>query len=477
MLRKVFVLFLMVLITGMFFSCDDDIPWEDPSASLEFSTDTILFDTIFTNIGSVTRHFKVYNPHKNSVKISYIILAGGENSNYRINVDGVPGREFREKILRGGDSIYVFVETTIDPLDSDSPLLVEDSIVFNTNGNLQNVKLISWGQDVNVIRGEVFQTQTLVAGKPYLVYDHLTVEAGHVLTLDAGVRLHFNKGARLRVAGTLVAEGTQEHPVVFEGYRTDRAYRNIPGQWSGIWLMPGSSNNRFVNSRIINAVNGIIADSLGTDESGLLYLANSRIENMTYAGLAGLASGIYAYNTIISGCGHYAIILGQGGDYRFYHCTIGNYWNFSTRTTPSVFIDNDPPDDNNGSGHLNVVFANTIIHGPRSSEIALTRYDEGTDNITFSHCLLNVGNEVYTGYPGLFENCLNRKVPGFVDPQKSIFMLKEDSPAIDSGKPEIGLLHPADFEGNSRISDDAPDIGAYEWIEDEDEGGDEDKDP
>jgi hypothetical protein len=466
MLRKVFLLLLPVLITGLFFSCDDDSLWEDPSAGIVFSTDTILFDTIFTSIGSVTRHFKVYNPHKSSIKISYIFLAGGENSNYRINVDGVPGREFREKVLRGGDSIYVFVETTIDPLDSDSPLLVEDSIVFNTNGNLQNVKLISWGQDVNVIRGEVFQTRTLTAGKPYLVYDYLMVDTGHVLTLEAGVRFHFNKGARLMVAGTLVAEGTQEDPVVFEGYRTDRAYRNIPGQWSGIWLMPGSKNNRFVNSRIINAVNGILADSLGTDREGMLYLASSRIENMTYAGLVGLASGIYAYNTIISHCGYFAIVLGQGGDYTFYHCTVGNYWNYSTRTTPSVFIDNYE-DDNNGSGHLKVVFANSIIHGLRSSEIALTRH-EGISDIIFSHCLVNIDTEVYSTSPGLFENSLNRVVPGFADPHKSVFTLKEDSPAIDAGNPEIGLLHPTDFAGNSRISDEAPDIGAYEWHETED---------
>jgi hypothetical protein len=32
-----------------------------------------------------------------------------------------------------------------------------------------------------------------------------------------------------------------DNPIVFEGARTESAYRNIPGQWEGIWLMPGSS--------------------------------------------------------------------------------------------------------------------------------------------------------------------------------------------------------------------------------------------
>ncbi len=467
MLRKILFVLFPALVSGLLISCDDDVIYEDPSARLSFSADTILFDTIFTSIGSVTRHFKVYNTYDHSLRISRISLAGGESSPYRINVDGIPGREFGEKILRRGDSIYVFVETTIDPLDSDSPLLVKDSIVFEINGNLQNVKLISWGQDVHLVRGEVMQTQTLLAGKPYLVYDFMMVDTGHVLTLEPGVRIHFNKGARLKVAGSIVAEGTREDPVVFEGYRTDRFYRNIPGQWSGIWLMPGSKNNRFVNARIINAVNGILADSLDMDGAGALYLANSRIENMTYAGLIGLASRIYSYNTIISGCGHFAIVLGQGGDYTFYHCTIANYWNYSSRNTPSVLIDNYAGIGNNGAGHLKVAFANSIIHGSRSTEIALTNYEESGSDEIFSHCLVKIDEEAYSSHPWLFKSTVTGKDPGFIDGRESNFRLGDESPAIDAGDPETGVLHPLDFDGNSRVSDDAPDIGAYEWIETE----------
>ena len=33
----------------------------DPNAALEFSLDTLRFDTVFTELGSATRSFKIYN--------------------------------------------------------------------------------------------------------------------------------------------------------------------------------------------------------------------------------------------------------------------------------------------------------------------------------------------------------------------------------------------------------------------------------
>jgi hypothetical protein len=43
-------------------------------------------------------------------------------------------------------------------------MVVEDSVVFVTNGNIQDVKLVAWGQDVNVINGEIFNSGTLKPG-------------------------------------------------------------------------------------------------------------------------------------------------------------------------------------------------------------------------------------------------------------------------------------------------------------------------
>ena len=59
--------------------------------------------------------------------------------------------------------------------------------------------------------------------------------------------------------------------------------------------------------------------------------------------------------------------------------------------------------------------------------------------------------------------------PEFVSRPDSDFRLTADSPAIDAGDPVIGSLYPFDFEGKSRIDDSAPDIGAFEWLEEQEE--------
>jgi len=58
---------------------------------LNFSTDTIFFDTVFTSVGSVTKRMLVYNENNSKLMISSISLAGGNKSNFTINVDGAPG--------------------------------------------------------------------------------------------------------------------------------------------------------------------------------------------------------------------------------------------------------------------------------------------------------------------------------------------------------------------------------------------------
>ena len=49
----------------------------DDSVKLEFSTDTLMFDTVFTTVTSITRNFTVKNPSKNPVKLD--ILRQGQH--------------------------------------------------------------------------------------------------------------------------------------------------------------------------------------------------------------------------------------------------------------------------------------------------------------------------------------------------------------------------------------------------------------
>ena len=78
-------------------------------AMLEFSLDTLRFDTVFTQVGSATRSFRVYNPNELPVKLSKVYLEN-QRSFFSINVDGYQGPLVEEVEIRDGDSIWVFVQ-------------------------------------------------------------------------------------------------------------------------------------------------------------------------------------------------------------------------------------------------------------------------------------------------------------------------------------------------------------------------------
>ena len=463
-----YIILLGFLISAGTISCNKEEFYEDSNATLRFSVDTVYFDTVFTGFGTTTKALKVYNPYGQSLKISSVQLAGGTASNYRINVDGVFSSSVNNVVLRGKDSLYIFVEATIDPANQNSPLVVEDSILFFTNGNAQTVNLISWGQDVHIIQGEVLQTRTWTADKPYLIFNSMLVDSGHVLTIEAGARLHFHRNSRMYVAGTVQAMGTPDEEIIIQGARLEALYRNIPGQWEGIWLMAGSENNEFHYTQIKNAINGILVDTLTNTVNPTLLLANVRISNMTSAGIYARGSSIYAYNCEITNCGKYTVALTIGGSYEFYHCTFANYWNFSGRKDPSVVMNNYYVDifQNVQLRTLEkAIFGNCIIYGDKSNELGFDFYPGQTGyDFLFDHCLIRLSEENIF-HPSKFNAVIFNQYPEFVSLEDRDFTLDENSPAIHSGLLDYALLHPLDFFVNSRTSDEGPDLGAFERVE------------
>ena len=95
-------------LTVLFSSCKKPLIFS--KGNLSFSSDTIVFDTVFTTIGSTTKQFKFYNNDKRTVNIEQIELVGGENSPFRINVDGVSGTNFANIELEGRDSLFFLLK-------------------------------------------------------------------------------------------------------------------------------------------------------------------------------------------------------------------------------------------------------------------------------------------------------------------------------------------------------------------------------
>jgi hypothetical protein len=470
-------LFLILLPAALAFSCQPERNYiEDNEARLEFTLDTLFFDTVFTTIGTVTKTFKVKNPHKQFIIVDEISLAGGAFSVFRINVDGESGLRFSDLEIAPHDSMYVFVEATLDPNGSDDILRIQDSIVFEANGNIQDVDLIAWGQDVHMIGGEVIeQATTWHAGKPYLIIDYVYVDSLSSLTIDPGVKVYLHKDALMVVDGSLQVNGTLEEPVFFGGDRLEEFYEQLPGQWGLIYLSGSSHSNRISYAEIRNGTIGILISA--TPESGLmpdLEIDNTIIKRMSSSGIYALNASIQGSNLVVGDCGGSCLALNYGGDYFFRQCTFANYWpnGFSIRRLPAVLL-TDYFGSYDADGNLilytggefeNADFRNSIIYGSQSMEILIDSYDNLQLNYLFDYCLTRISSDSssYLEDP-LFTNIINNEDPLF-DSIPIIYELDSLSPAIDAGLPGHAIELPFDLNGNSRLDDGAPDLGAYEWI-------------
>lgn len=467
------ILLIISVLSTLILSCVKEDPIDDnPGIKLNFSEDTLLFDTVFTTVGTATQVFKIYNPSDNKIKISSIRLGRGSDSPYRFNVDGISSTEVKDLELQGKDSAFVFVKVTIDPNDANSPLIQQDSLVFITNSNVQDVKLVAWGQDAYFYnRAVIGSDYVFEADKPHVIYNFLIVDSLYTLEVLAGAKIHMHPGAFILVynSASLKIKGTAENPVIIEGDRMEDYYKTLPGQWGRIWLYAGSINNEIDYAIIRNGETGIQADTLGNSTNPTLKISNSMIYNMTGIGILGQGTNIQAANCVISNCGSYAVALTLGGSYDFRHCTIGNYWNnfqrYSGLVLNNYYIDIN---QNEQARPLEkAYFGNCVIYGETEEELTLDKSPSAAAfNYTFDHCLLRTQLDITD--QAHFLSCIKNQEPWFRDPY--IAELQPDSTlssVIDRGSIEIinssSIDLARDILNKSRISDTAPDLGAYEF--------------
>ena len=281
---NIFFIGLIVFFISTFFSCKKDSLLTDASAKVEFSQDSILFDTVFTGIGSATKNIRVRNKNNQKIKITSIELKGGYTSSFKINVDGVSGVSFKDIEIAANDSLYIFIQVNVNPININSPLIISDVILFYVNSNLQELPLEAWGQDAwyhyptNAIKfkdGTYFpysliSKDTLVdtiwkKDKPHVIYGYLVVDEHQKLKIEAGVQIYMNYKAGLWVykGGQLKVLGEKGNEVVFQGARREKDYADEPGQWDRIWINEGSLNNEINYAIIKNAYIGIQAELSG----------------------------------------------------------------------------------------------------------------------------------------------------------------------------------------------------------------------
>ena len=467
---------ILVFLTGMILlACEPEQEkfTFDPSASLRFSSDSVTFDTVFTSIGSITKRLKVYNDSKNAVNISSVFLKEGNFSPFDIVVNGVSANAHEDIRLLGNDSLLILVDVLIDPKNEDLPFLVTDAIEFSTNGNLQTVPLVAYGQDAVFLNGEVLDCNTIwTASRPYVIYNSVLVDSLCKLTIEPGAKIYSHNASFIFVQGTIEAAGTPESPIIFSNDRFEENFINAPGQWGGIIMLEGSKDHIIDHARIRNAQVGIYLGTPDEDATPDLVLSNSIIENIGGGealpagdfqvlpgfGVIAFNSDLYAYNVLINNCEIQTIGNYAGGNYRYEHCTLANFsFNFFRQSPSVLFADNLILDDNSLLEFpLNVLLLNSIIWGNLSDELTISITNQDAAQIDIRDNLIRT-----LEYRDLLgdANLINTD-PFFVDPRVYNYQLDDGSPAIDQGA-DIGI--PADLIGTPRDAE--PDLGAYEKSE------------
>jgi hypothetical protein len=472
------------------YSCRKDEILTDTNATLRFSEDTIIFDTVFVTVGSATEVFKIYNDYDADINISSLRLATGNASRFRLNVDGMPGKIFSNVQIRAKDSLFIFVEVTIDPNSANLPFVVTDSIIFVTNGNIQDIDLVAWGQNAVFHKPSPGNNAQLVCNEvwidtlPHVIYGYVIVNENCSLTVEKGTNVFLHPGSGIIVlsGGTLLVNGEKDSIVTFTGDRLEADYRETPGQWDRIHLsnislanltgssdaISGGTHNSVINYAVIKNGNiGLLVDTVFgnmSDPGYTLTLNNTIITNMAGSSLVARGTKIKSGNCVFANASQFAAALAYGGRYDFRHCTFANYWNYSNRTTPTLLINNF------FSTYLRPIdsayFGNCIVYGNLNDgkEVGLDSMSTSGSNFNyfFDHSLIRTGGSIPINAVH-FNTVVTDQDPKFKDYGNNNYELDTLSNAKDKGIFSISspdYVHDIkDVDRNLYLP---PDCGAYE---------------
>lgn len=483
----IFIVFGLLLASS---SCKKEIPLAP--GILTFSADSVIFDTIFTNLPSPSARLYLYNNSNQDILIENIRITGGAQSEFTLTFDGVAAQEHHQYKLRAKDSVLALINFTSQVKDQ----ATIDYLVVSSGSFSQTIPLYAFVFDGIYIRGA--EAQSVIDGdtinglytvgcginndtifynsKKIVIDGPVYVEPGCTLRIRGGTQVYFTARRTsdnyptsfLLIGGTLLVEGSSgDQRVWFTGIRQGKDYAEKSGQWQGIIFLKTSEGNDLRNLVIKNASVGIRVDSISPTEDNKpkVYLKNCEIRNMANFAVLGLGFShtfrqqptIVAENCLFSNAGNNVVGFFGGGKYSLVNCSaIGSGTEFIRRGATLGW--NNYHTVTKESFPSDITILNTIIWGnnPQNEEIGTDLRDGTTDTLKVSYSLvrsslLKPGNGNILNLDPQLENVSEKK-----------FNLKANSPAINAGTTLFGITPFDDITGQTR-SDGLIDIGAFEY--------------
>lgn len=453
------------LLLQIFSSCEKEKFINSADASLAVSADTVRFDTVFTATGSVTQLVKIFNTNEQSLRISEIRLMGGNNSSFRININGIANPLLQQYDIAPNDSIYLFVTVNIQPNNQSQPFLINDSIHLSWNGNEKWIQLEAYGQNAHYINNHVVTgNESWSNDLPYVILNTMTIDAGAHLTIGAGCKIYCHANAPILVKGTLNITGEKNNEVIFRGDRLDPYYRDLPASWPGIYFQPESHDNYIRFAQILNAYQALFIDG-DMNVNNQLTIEQSIIHNAYKEGLSAKKCNMSLSNSLISNCGA-GVQLSGGGNYQFTHCTIATYSNnYFVHDAPTLTVSNYVIDNGNiVASDLTAQFINCICWGEGSNSEEIDTRKEGNTLfvVEWKNSLFKAATDPANT---LFTDVIRNEDPQFdsIDLSHQYYDFRTtrsaSAPGTDRG---IVTSYPKDLDDAPRLSGTFPDLGCYE---------------
>ncbi|MBR1503238.1 MAG: right-handed parallel beta-helix repeat-containing protein [Prevotella sp.] len=342
-MKRIFYLLLIVICAA----CENDDSFSTSTGlQLSFSVDTLKMDTVFSNVPSSTYAFWVHNRNDAGIRISTVRLKRGNQTGFRVNVDGVyldnsNGSQSQNVEIRRKDSVLVFVELTAAATQQLDPKLVEDDLLFDLeSGREQKVNLRAWAWDATKLYSTVIETNTEIESEqPLVIYGDLTVKEGATLTLR-NTELYFHDDSGLEVYGTLHTENC-----LMRGDRLDNMfdylpYNRVSGQWAGIHFYESSTANKMEGTEIRNASEGIVCDSAAIDDDIYrLKMDECIIHNSLNANISSVNTHLILNHCQLSNAGGDCLAV-FGGNVTLSYCTLAQFYPFTAQRGDALYFTN-----------------------------------------------------------------------------------------------------------------------------------------